>query len=216
MTDAELRAAYERAMTSPRSADRASCPSPDALIALVRREGAEATRLATLDHTMTCSACQREFELLRAIDAGERRATGETAPLRVFGWRRPLALAIAASLLVAIGLGPGRAWFGRSDDDTMRGDSTELSVVEPAVGVPVPRDSLDFTWRSVPGALGYTVELLTRGGEVRLSAPTNDTTISLRGPRADLTPGEYRWWVRARVAGGEHRSEPRAIIIRPD
>jgi hypothetical protein len=215
MTDDELRAAYASAMTSPRSPDRASCPTPDALIALVRREGSEATRLATLDHAMTCADCQREFELLRAIDAGERRATNSGASPRVFSWHRPLALAIAASLLVAIGLGPGRSWFG-NDEDTMRGDSAELTVVAPAASATVSRDSLDFVWRSVPGAAGYTVEVLTRDGAVRLSAPTNDTTMSLREPRADLPAGEYRWWVRARLPGGERRSEPRAITLRPD
>ena len=213
MTDAELRAAYERTMTSPRSADRATCPSPDALIALVHRQGPEAARLATLDHTMACAACQREFELLRAIHAAERREGGAG---RTFArWQRPLALALAASLVLAVGLGPGREWLGDRRSDTMRGDADAIVVLAPDAGATVTRDSMDFAWRSVAGAGRYTVELLTRDGAVRLSATTADTTLTLRGAR-DVVPGEYRWWVRAALPGGERRSEARAIILRPE
>src|SRR5688500_9109511 len=100
MTDDELRDAYARAMAARTSTTRTGCPRPDALVALVRRDGPEATRLETLDHTMACAACRQEFELLRAIDAGERRASGPA--VLPFRWQRPLALAIAASLVLAV------------------------------------------------------------------------------------------------------------------
>ena len=213
MTDEQLRAAYARAMASPRSAERTACPSPDALIALVQRDGPEAARLETLDHAMACAACQREFELLRAIDAAERRDTGTT---RSFArWQRPLALALAASLVLAIGLGPGRTWLADRQPDTMRGDPAGIDVVRPEAAVTVPRDSLDFVWRPVSGASRYTVELLTLAGAVRLSATTTDTTLILRGAR-DVDPGEYRWWVRAALPGGERRSQPRPVTLRQE
>ena len=213
MTDEQLRAAYARAMASPRSAERTACPNPDALIALVQRDGSEAARLETLDHAMACAACQREFELLRAIDAAERRDTGTTRSSA--RWQRPLALALAASLVLAIGLGPGRTWLADRQPDTMRGDPAGIDVVRPEAAVTVPRDSLDFVWRPVSGASRYTVELLTLAGAVRLSATTTDTTLTLRGAR-DVDPGEYRWWVRAALPGGERRSQPRPVTLRQE
>lgn len=211
MTDEELRAAYGRAMAAPRSADRTGCVPPDEMIALLRREGPESARLATLDHTMACSACQREFELLRSIDAAERRDAGAS---RSSGWRKPLGLALAASLLLAIGLGPGRGWLARGEPDVMRGDAASLVAASPADGAFVSADSLRFAWHPVAGAGRYVVELLTPDGTVRLSETTGDTTLTLRGVRG-VPGGEYRWWVRAILPDGERRSEPRSLRLGP-
>lgn len=212
MTDEELRAAYASAIRSPRSSDRAACPAPDALIALVNRQGPEAARLATLDHTMACAACLGDFELLRAIDAGERREAASTRrPMR---WQRPVALALAASLVLAVGLGPGRDWLEDRSEDTMRGDADVVDVLRPEAGASVAADSLDFAWRPVPGAIRYTVELLTPDGAVRLAGTTTDTTMTLRAPPGGIEAGAYRWWVRAELPGGERRSSARALNLR--
>ena len=213
MTDEELRAAYERAVSARTPGGRAGCPRPDALVALVQREGSEPTRLETLDHTMGCAACRQEFELLRAIHAGERRAAGpKVHPL---GWHRPLMLAIAASLVLAVGLGPGREWLTGNDIDTMRSADTGVVALLPEAGATVASDSIEFAWRRVNGATRYHVELLTTGGEVRLAAATSDTSIALAIP-ADLVPGGYRWWVRAELPGGQQRSDARALTVRRD
>lgn len=211
MTDEQLRAAYGRAMPAPRSADRAGCASPDEMIALLRKEGSELARLATLDHTMTCSACQRDFELLRSIDAAGRR---EDAAARSAGWRKPLGLALAASLLLAIGLGPGRDWLARQEPDVMRGGAASIVVASPAEGATVTTDSLEFAWHPVAGASRYTFELLTPDGTVRIGETTADTALTLRGLR-DVPAGDYRWWVRAEMPGGERRSETRSIRLGP-
>ena len=211
MTDDELRDAYARAMAARTSTTRTGCPRPDALVALVRREGPEATRLETLDHTMACAACRQEFELLRAIDAGESRASGPAVlPLR---WQRPLALAIAASLVLAVGLGPARGWLTGRDVDTMRSADMGVVALLPEAGATIASDSIDFTWRRVNDATRYHVELLTADGDVRLGAITVDTTIALAIP-ADLAPGAYRWWVRAELPGGEQRSAARGLTVR--
>src|SRR5687768_16428906 len=135
MNDEALRAAYARAMTEPRSADRAGCPAPDALIALVQRTGPEDMRLATLDHTMSCAACQADFELLRAIDAADRRETATSR--RTLRWHRPLMLALAASVVLAIGIGPGRDWLADRQPDTLRGDASAVTVVGPDPGATI-------------------------------------------------------------------------------
>ncbi len=211
MTDDELRSAYARAMAARTPTARSACPSPEALAALVRREGAEATRLETLDHTMACAACRQEFELLRAIAAGEERASGPRVhPLR---WQRPLALALAASLVLAVGLGPGRQWLTGGDVDTMRSADTGVVALLPESGATIASDSIEFAWRRMPGATRYHVDVLTTDGDVRLAATTADTTIALAIP-ADLATGTYRWWVRAELPGGEQRSDARPLTVR--
>jgi hypothetical protein len=194
-------------------ATRADCPSADALVALVRREGAEAARLETLDHTMACPACREEFELLRAIDAGQRHTSGPK--VHALRWQRPLTLALAASLVLAVGLGPGRDWLTNRDVDTMRSGSVGVIALLPEAGASIASDSIEFAWRRVDGAARYRVELLAPGGTVALTGATADTTLALAIP-STLTPGDYRWWVRAELPAGEQRSDARAIRLRRD
>ena len=209
MTDEELRRAYARATAAQRPANRAACPSPDELLALARREGPEATRLATLDHAMACDSCRSELELLRAIEAAERRETGHH---RATGWRTPLAIALAASVLLAIGLGLGREWLGTRPSDTMRGGSGSIALLSPGAAATIDGDSIVFAWRGVAGATRYVVELLDRDGNPVLGATTVDTTVIL--PRAETPAGDYRWWVVAELPGGERRSETRPVTLR--
>lgn len=211
MTDDELREAYARAMTARRPAGRAGCPSPDELLGLARREGSETARLATLDHAMACGHCQQELELLRAIGAAERRETGHARAAR---WRTPLALALAASVLVAFGLGPGRDWLRSGPGDAMRGDSDSVALLVPAAGASIATDSIAFTWRAVAGATRYVVELLDQEGNAALATTTADTTVVIA--RTAITPGDYRWWVTAELPGGARRSEARPVRLPPE
>lgn len=78
MSDERLRTTYDRMLTfrAETSSDRTACPPVERLGALVRREEDEESRLALLDHVMSCPFCQAEFELLRIA----ARASGaETA-----------------------------------------------------------------------------------------------------------------------------------------
>ncbi len=79
MSDERLRTTYDRMLMfrAETSSDRTACPPVERLGALVRREEDEESRLALLDHVMSCPFCQAEFELLRVA----ARASGsETAP----------------------------------------------------------------------------------------------------------------------------------------
>lgn len=216
MTDERLRDAYEAAMAARRGPDRVNCPSPDLLQALVRREGPEAGRLATLDHAMSCTHCRSEFELLRAIEhagAGKREAA---APRRSrWGVGVGIGAALAASLLVAVAVGPGRSMWDGTRDDVVRGDGNGLRLAAPSDGETVPaRTPLTFAWHPERGAREYVVELLAPDGTAALTATTADSTASL-APAAPLPPGEYRWLVRARLADGtEQLSAARSLRIR--
>ena len=196
MSDERLRELYAAAAATGRAGADARHPAPEALAALARREGPEETRLATLDHVMGCAECRREFDLLRSV---ERAGSDSGAASRAGSprkWFMPVAL--AASLLLAVGI--GRQVLRPSAEDTTRGDGEASPVVllhpgaEMAAGEPIT-----FTWRPVPGASRYELELLDAGGGVAAAAATSDTSASPQAARV-LPPGEYRWWVRATTA----------------
>jgi hypothetical protein len=81
MTDRRLRLSYDRllAIRAETGGDRTACPDVERLQGLVRREEDEDTRLALLDHVMSCPFCQPEFELLRAVLRASGPESGLTA-----------------------------------------------------------------------------------------------------------------------------------------
>jgi hypothetical protein len=187
----ELYATAMRAGATNPPGQGAQHPAPEAIAALARREGDEAARLATLDHVMSCAECRREFDLLRAVErAGlESGATARGSARR--SWFVPVAL--AASLLVAVGL--GRGLLAPADDTTRGGEDAAVVLVQPGASAQAG-DPVVFAWRAVPGASRYELELLDTAGAVAAAAATSDTSASPSTVRA-LPPGEYRWWVRA-------------------
>ena len=211
MTDQELRDNYARAIDARGESSRAACVEPDAIVALVQREGPEAARLATLDHVMSCEGCRREFDLLGAIErVGAHNSRRGVERIR---WRRYATVAVAASLLLAIGLGPGRRlWVQRASDDAIRGtSSSEVVLIAPDDGTTVTGAAV-FAWRAFPGAAPYTLEMVDAGGNVRFSQQLPDTSVTV--DRLRVAAGEYQWLVRVTGDDGvERRSVPRSIRI---
>jgi hypothetical protein len=182
------------------------CVPPEELLALVRKDGKEEHRLQVLDHVMGCQACHREFELLRALEvAGGSR---EPATVRSIS-RRFMPLALAASVLLAIGVG----LLARSrEGDTTRGGGPALVLLTPGAEAPAARP-VTFSWAHLPGTEHYRLELLDRNGAVVFSQLTPDTSLTL--PAALLPPGSsYRWWVRDATPGSQVASSLRALRIR--
>ena len=215
MTDQRLRDLYSLAIESRRRNDQ--CPPPEALLALVQREGAEAERLETLDHVMACAGCRSELDLLHAIEKagrtlGEQKGT-TPARLKHLALPRYLGLALAASLVLAIGLGPARwLWRGESAQLT-RGPGAALTLLAPIPGA-IAEIPVTFVWRPVPQSREYTVEVLTRAGSLSFSTTTSDTVL-IASSVAALVPGQYQWWVRARTANDvELRSQIQYFRIR--
>ena len=109
-------------------------------------------------------------------------------------------IALAASLVAAAAAGllvRGRM----GGDESVRGGTGDIVLVAPAAGVPV--DALVFTWRGVPEASGYVLEIQGADRGVVRSDTTADTTLTLSSA---LPAGEYRWWVREVTDGSEPRS----------
>ncbi len=203
MSDARLRELYSQVLARSETGDRGACISAEQMSALVERALPEAEQLATLDHIMSCAACQREFELLRALHQAARRPR---RALRIYALAASVALIASAALLA-------RAAWWRDSPDVMRGGVPALTLVSPAddaaVNLPV-----QLIWRSVEGAARYRVELLDSTGAVAFSATTPDTALTVSRSTPRLLPGSYRWWVAAeRREAGPVRASPRRLRI---
>ena len=192
MSDERLRELYAASLAGRPAGT--THPAPEALAALARREGSEDERLATLDHVMSCVECRRDFDLLRSVERAGTAAGVATGGATRRSWVMPAAL--AATLLLAVGL--GRQLLRHPADDTSRGETGGVVLVQPEADMPAGQP-LTFVWRRVAGATRYEVELLDSTGAVAASAATADTSATPDSARA-LPPGEYRWWVRALMA----------------
>jgi hypothetical protein len=207
MNDTRLQELYARALSQSGSGSEA-CVSPEELLALVRRQGSEDHRLKLLDHVMGCQACQREFELLRALEAAGAAATQpavRSIARRVTPW------ALAASLLLAIGV--GLVLRERSvPEDIPRGGGQGVVLLTPPVEVTAGKP-LTFSWHAVPGARRYRLEVLDAGGTQVFSQTTADTV--LLWPDNSLQAGRtYQWWVRDAAPEARLGSALRSLRVR--
>lgn len=205
VTEAQLKDAYQAHLARTR-AGRTSCPSPEAIQALVRREGDETTRLATLDHVMSCRDCRPELDLLRTVEEAGVRSGAVSAPNRR-RWLMPAAL--AATLLVAVGL--GRVVLRPADDTVRSGDAARVELVAPGAEV-TAGTPVSFAWRPVEGASRYRLEVLNESGDLAIEAETHDTAL-VSDSAARLAPGQYQWWVIALSPGPGPRSELRRLRV---
>ena len=205
VTEAQLKEAYQAHLARSRR-DRASCPPPEAIQALVRREGDEAARLATLDHAMSCGECRTELDLLRTVEEAGVRSGAVAAPGRR-RWMMPAAL--AATLLVAVAL--GRVALKPSEDTVRSDDATRVELVAPGAEVPAGAP-VRFAWRPVEGASRYRLEVLNESGDLAIEAETRDTMLT-SDSAASLAPGTYQWWVIALSPAPGPRSELRRLRV---
>ncbi len=194
VNDSDLRSDYQRALEHRRGPDRHACPSVEAIEALVEGSGAESQRLATLDHVMSCAACQREFELLRAIGAAGRPRRTALQP-RTYALAAAVVLVVGASIFYAL---------GRQSEPLLRGEPSAIAAPVPLT----PRGDVEvaaarrFTWRPIPNATRYLVELVAPGGAVRALGTVTDTVWQLPDS-VQLDRGEeLEWWVRAEFPDG--------------
>ena len=118
VTEARLRELYTERLSTRRPPARTACPSPEALQALVRREGTEEERLRTLDHVMSCADCRAELRSAPEHRGGRSPGGGDGRASRK-AWMMPAAL--AATLLVAVGI--GRLALRPSDEELVRAGS---------------------------------------------------------------------------------------------
>lgn len=164
--DQRLRDAYARLTRTPH--DRASCPAPDVLLAVVERHGSEARRLATMRHVASCTSCRRDIDLLRTA-AQAARATEPGHGARLATWSRPIAL--AATLLIAAGIGAYVRARHLTPAPVMRGG--EALAFHPARRVGAGGALL--SWRPALGAMRYDLTLIDGDGRELLRHALPDT-----------------------------------------
>jgi hypothetical protein len=207
MSPTRLQDLYSQALAR-RNAASGACVSPEDLLALVRQEGPEARRLEVLDHVMGCRECHREFELLQALEVAARG--GQPRVVRSIS-RRMVPLALAASLLLAVGIGLAVRERAGSED-IPRGGAHQLDLLTPPSEV-APGQPITFSWRTVPSAQRYQLEVLDATGAAIFSEFTPDTSLIWSADR--LRPGaSYRWWVRDVTPGAELNSAVRPLRVR--
>ena len=214
MNDERLGELYRKALAQDFAASGqrgTSCVTPEQLLALVRREGSEQSRLATLDHVMACPSCRREFDLLRAVEqAGVE--SGARQPRVRWQWQSMAPIGLAATLLLALGVAIGVNRIGERAD-VPRGGTGGVILLAPGAQVAAD-EPVRFAWRPVRHANRYVLEVLEKsGGKPVLSRETSDTALVLDATL--LQPGaEYQWWVRAITPAGELASPLRPIRLR--
>ncbi len=213
VTDEALREAYQRALDARRVSGREPCVAPEAMLALLRREGDEEQRLETLDHVMGCGACRSEFELLRSIEqagAGTTERAGPAIGRILRGLRSPSPWPPHSSWWSRSGRGSGRRKAAMSNAEPSTGSHCVGPPPEIAAGT-----SPTFAWKPVPGAQGYELEVLDEKGALVWGAKTSETSVTMSDPVL-MAPGKsYRWWVRTTTASGDQRaSAVRSLRIR--
>jgi hypothetical protein len=178
--------------------------TPEAILAVVQREGSEEERLATLEHVMACAACHRDYQWLTAVDeAGaetEGAMVGAARP-----WWRGAPLALAASVAVAIGAAVVLTNALRPGAERERGGGGDIALLAPGARV-AATGPLTFAWRAVPGVSRYVLEVQRTDGSVAFADTTADTAATLADPSRLLPDSAYRWWVREATEGTEPRS----------
>ncbi|HET9725404.1 MAG TPA: hypothetical protein VFP28_00720 [Gemmatimonadales bacterium] len=179
--------------------------SPDAILAVVTREGSEEERLATLEHVMACAACHREYQWLTAVNEAGAEADGSAGAPAGRAWWRGAPMAMAASLLVAIGAAVVLSGVLRTGADRERGASRDIALVGPADRVS-GGGPITFAWHAVPGVSRYVLEVQRADGSVAFADTTADTSATLADASRLRPDSTYRWWVREVTDGSEPRS----------
>jgi hypothetical protein len=135
-------------------------------------------------------------------------------------WTRP-GVAAGIALVLAATLGGGawwQAWHASPnavDAETLRAAalaSTEIALVTPVVTAGAGARA---TWRAVPGAARYHVEVLDADGAMLLALATPDTTIALPDTLRPPAGAHYEWSVRARLADGSTRRSGAGRLVAP-
>ena len=189
MTDHELRALYQRLVEFRSDPSRSRCPSPEEIVALAELSLPESERVRLLAHVSTCSFCQHDLSLARSV-----ALTRQPARSRGGAW-----IVLAAAAVVAFAVVLGRSG---GDGQVMRSADAELRLVSPS-GIVSTADTT-FTWRAVPRATRYHMEVISTAGAVVHDAQTADTALAVA--RGTLPANEYFWRVTAVLSDGSTRA----------
>ena len=196
-----LQELYMRRMGSRKAGGAGAHVTPEAILAVVQREGAESERLATLEHVMSCAACHREYEWLKAVnEAGVEHAGRGSEALVRRPWWQDRKLALAASLVMAVGAALAVRSVISPGPERVRGNAGDIVLITPAtVRRPTGRSASAGARRRARRR--YVLEIQRPDGSIAVADTTADTTVAVTDHRIaeaghDLSlvgAGSERW-----------------------
>ncbi|HTK53799.1 MAG TPA: hypothetical protein VL308_18025 [Gemmatimonadaceae bacterium] len=206
LNDERLRLAYGSLLDGRTDGSRRSHPEPEALVALAERSGSEAVRLEVLDHVMTCDACRRELDLVRA----SLSAAGLPRQRRWFRSPSIGIMAIAASLLIVAGV---RLLSTSGDVET----GSRLRGASAVSTYPVrwlPTGAAGLAWRPTADAVAYRLEVIDEAGAALVDSTVRDTSFVLSDSLAKA-PRMLSWTVTATLGDGSTVSSLPVRLVPP-
>jgi hypothetical protein len=205
MNEERLRELYVAAQAR-RAAQGEPCGMPfETMMDVLEGRGSEEDRRQALAAIMRNPACREEFELLRSASRASR---GIPRPGTPTGGRRRL-----AGIVALVGLSLAAAmWLGRREQQgRIAGELVPL--VGPAEGADVTPPA-PFSWRPVPGAVDYTLQIVRQGGESVLAVTLRDTSYTWAVEAAQVAGQRFFWLVSASLSSGKSvHSSARAFRV---
>jgi len=214
------------------------CPPSTQLAAYVDARLGENPRSEVEEHLADCAFCVGQIGFLvrdsRAQAAvplpADLVSEARERPTRRFGLvPAPALTALAATALLLVvsvlwqpnsGFGPARSYVEAPADRTVRNGAVTVApprILQPGEGEIVGRLPLEIRWSTSPGALQYSVQLLSLAGDLVWEGP-NAGEETIVPPQVALEPGQrYYVWVEARLpSGAVSRSDAVAFRVAPD
>jgi hypothetical protein len=220
LNDEDLKRFYRAFIDSRIPEDRRDCPSLEDLVAFFESPGRTGRKLKIIDHLTRCSPCAHEFEFLLELRRYQEEITGkfpssrpakrffQSIPASIYGmnlfWR--FSSVIVGMLLVIASLTV--IFQNGSHLEETRAVRSSLILLQPAsdqyAGLP-----LKFTWKSLPGAETYVLELYDEALLSVWESPEMSLTRLVLPPEEAerLLPGHRYFWMVTAFSEGKRLSE---------
>lgn len=211
----EMRRIFRQTVDGPESSVENNCPSPESVWDAVRGHSTPTEAESLLEHTLHCAPCARSWRLAMALAAevvGEDLGDSPDKRGSVWWRRKPVWWALAASLVMAIGLQflPDR---GAAPPALRTPNQSSSPAIESAVpeGEALSRDHFLLKWRPGPEGSLYTVRVVTEDLQPVATARNLGVSEYLvpEPSLAALPPGSRLFWeVRMESPDGSRSVSP--------
>ena len=234
MKDEELRGRWREETGAP-IPGRDGCPSPEVLLDLAERgldahsgrHASGADESEVLLHLARCSTCREDLAAAGALLRAARGEEEAQAPVpgstrsgalrnavepRSPKSRRRSSMALAASVVLAVGIGVLVRWVvpGGADGPVLRGGEDDILA---AVATCSEAGIVELRWAPVPGAERYRVEIFTDFGDLVMAEQVVVTTARLLLPSGSPPEGTALLHVvEAELTGGTILTSPATAL----
>ncbi|MFV2073026.1 MAG: hypothetical protein ACC742_10300 [Thermoanaerobaculales bacterium] len=165
-----------------------------------------AERETALDHVLSCEECARVYRgvlgvrmAAHAFDDGAPTPKAQERRPPTRRWGLPVVLVASAAVVVTFFVGrpflQTPAVSNHPESVTLRAGEEDAGPVLVAPLGMVMADGVDFSWKPVPGARGYIVELFDGDGETLWTSGKVATTSIGWPADVEVVRGRYYWRV---------------------